>query len=276
MTDGTNLPVGILCKQDIKSAIKDYQLITDTDEEDCFQPCSYDLRIGTIFRDGQIINEYHEKANSKFIIPPGEIVSIATLEEIRLPNDVAATAFPINSQSRKGLMVLNPGHVDPGFNGFLTVKVINLRKVPLPISRGDKIFTIIFEGLPKPVSDPYTSNNPRHKREGFISQQDLEVSPKSLYEIIKISKDETFTTKQDVKNIITTHWISILTIILAIVAALASIIAVILSFKSSNSNSAPIIIPYIDKQSSLKAGDTYFDTMMNYEIAEQHINTEIV
>jgi deoxycytidine triphosphate deaminase len=101
--------------------------------------------IGTIFREDQILRAEGGRANERIIIEPGEIVSVLTLEELNLPGDVAATAFAINSQSREGLMVLNPGHVDPGFRGPLSVKAINLRKVPLSIAGGDKIFTVIFE-----------------------------------------------------------------------------------------------------------------------------------
>ena len=142
----TEVPIGILCKSDISKLIASSNLIADY-EKSCLQSCSYDLRIGTIFRDGQVINETHSRSQEQIIIEPGEIVRVLTLERLKLPKDIAGTAFAINSQSREGLMVLNPGHVDPGFEGPLSVKAINLRKVSLPISREDKIFTVIFEKI---------------------------------------------------------------------------------------------------------------------------------
>jgi len=222
----TEVPIGILCKSDISKLIASSNLIADY-EKSCLQSCSYDLRIGTIFRDGQVINETHSRAQEQIIIEPGEIVSVLTLERLKLPKDIAGTAFAINSQSREGLMVLNPGHVDPGFEGPLSVKAINLRKVSLPISREDKIFTVIFEKIAN-MTEGYGPNVSKKNREQEYNKKDLEVSPKNLFEIIKISKDDSFTTKQDVKSIITFHWMSILTVCLSLVAAIAAIVAVII------------------------------------------------
>jgi deoxycytidine triphosphate deaminase len=188
--------------------------------------------ITTIFREGQILRAEGGRANERIIIEPGEIVSVLTLEELNLPGDVAATAFAINSQSREGLMVLNPGHVDPGFRGPLSVKAINLRKVPLSIAGGDKIFTVIFEKLPKNTR-PYDKNVPREERERDCNKIDLEVSPRNLCEMLKISKDcpfalekdvKAFRTEAEVKQIVTDHWMSRLTLVLAAIAAAVSLV----------------------------------------------------
>ena len=165
MTDEEKtVPVGVLCGKDIERMANERGLIEPYNES-CLQACSYDLRIGTIFREGQVINEKHSRADEQVVIEPGEVVSVLTQEILKLPNDITGTAFAINSQSREGLMVLNPGHVDPGFSGQLSVKAINLRKVALPISRGDKIFTVIFEKLPK-MTEGYKGSMPeRMQRE---------------------------------------------------------------------------------------------------------------
>lgn len=226
----TEVPIGILCKSDISKLIASSNLIADY-EKSCLQSCSYDLRIGTIFRDGQVINETHSRAEEQIIIEPGEIVSVLTLERLKLPKDIAGTAFAINSQSREGLMVLNPGHVDPGFEGSLSVKAINLRKVSLPISREDKIFTVIFEKIAN-TTEGYKKNISKKNREKEYNKKDLEVSPKSLFEIIKISKDDSFTTKHDVQKIVEDHWMSKLTLFLSLVAAIAAISAVIIGLRT--------------------------------------------
>ncbi len=226
----TEVPVGIICKSDILKLIESSNLIADY-ETSCLQSCSYDLRIGTIFRDGQVINETHSRAEEQIIIEPGEIVSVLTLERLKLPKDIAGTAFAINSQSREGLMVLNPGHVDPGFEGPLSVKAINLRKVSLPISREDKIFTVIFEKIAN-MTEGYRTNISKKSREQEYNKKDLEVSPKGLFEIIKISKDDSFTTKQDVQKIITDHRMSQAIVFLSFVAAIAAVLAVIIGLYS--------------------------------------------
>jgi deoxycytidine triphosphate deaminase len=236
----TQVPVGILCGDDIKSLIDEISLITSAEERG-IQSCSYDMRIGTIFREGRILRTEDGHANE--IIQPGEIVSVLTLEELNLPEDIAATAFAINSQSREGLMVLNPGHVDPGFKGPLSVKAINLRKVPLSIAGGDRIFTVIFEKLPKNAR-PYAGNVRRDERERDCNKIDLEVSPSNLCEMLKISRDcpfalvkdvQAFKTEAEVKQIVTDHWMSRLTLGLAAVAALAAIAGLIVMFTADSS-----------------------------------------
>jgi len=224
---------GILGKAEIEAASKaSPPLITNTDDPECFQPASYDLRIGTAFWRGQVINSSHDKANEQFIIQPGEIVSILTLEELTLPNDMIATAFAINQQSREGLMVLNPGHVDPGYRGPLTVKAMNMQKVPLAISIGDRIFTVIFQRLPKPT-EPYRTTESREKREKTLNKIDVEKAPKGLSEILTIHEECPFTTKGEVQDIVIKHWMSWATMILAVLAVIIAALAIVLTWSSS-------------------------------------------
>src|SRR6185437_8683197 len=112
---------GPLTYDDIANELAHKRLIIGG-ELSCVEACSYDMRVGTIFRDGSRISG----AKGQVILQPGDIVSLFTLEELNLPADIAATAFAINAMSSEGLLVLNPGHVDPGFRGPLTVKAINI------------------------------------------------------------------------------------------------------------------------------------------------------
>jgi len=189
------------------------------------QPCSYDFRVGTIFRDGQVINSTHAKARDQFLIQPGEIVSILTLEELKLPADIAGSAFAMNDQSSNGLLVLNPGHVDPGYDGPLTVKALNIRRVPMAISREMNIFTVVFERLSDAADPPYGKTKQRADRERDFNARDVEIAPKSLSELIVLSKDAPFPNRQEVREMIANHWMSYLSIGLSVVAAIASIIA---------------------------------------------------
>ncbi len=145
---------GILSKQDIEAKIDSGELVLNAVKAN-LEACSYDLRIGTIFKNGQIINENHPDANRQFDIQPGEIINLFTWEEIKLSSKIMATVFARNAESSfKGLLVLNPGHIDPGFQGLITIKAINLGKDPLSIQRGQKILTIIFEEMPNVTTSP--------------------------------------------------------------------------------------------------------------------------
>lgn len=201
------MTTGIFAKQDIETAIDRGELILNASKE-CLQACSYDMRIGTIFKEGQIINEAHPQGNEQFTVKPGEVISIFTLEEISLPNNVMATAFAINSQSSRGLLVLNPGHVDPGFKGPLTVKVLNLRKAPLTISRRTRIFTVVFQSILNGTTSPYRNNIPREQREQDFNANDVEVAARNLSELVILGKDSPYPTRQEVKDIVQNHWLT--------------------------------------------------------------------
>lgn len=226
--------VGVLAKQDLESAIDNTFLILNANKAN-LQACSYDMRIGTIFKNDQIINDSHPHGNNQFSIEPGEIISIFTLEELDLPPNVMATAFPINHLSSKGLLVLNPGHVDPGFRGCLTVKAINLRKVPLTISRDIPIFTVIFEVLPHSTTSPYIKNFNREQRERDFNASVVEHATHNISDIIAQSKDSPYATKQEVKEIVQNHWLTWLTLILTFIAAFTGIISIILTITFNRS-----------------------------------------
>lgn len=109
------------------------------------QGASYDLRIGTIFQGGKIISFTDEKeANTIVTLQPSEIVTMLTKESVELPLNIHATVFAINKNSSSGLLILNPGHIDPGFKGPITICAINLSKDQMVLAVDRKIFTIIF------------------------------------------------------------------------------------------------------------------------------------
>jgi deoxycytidine triphosphate deaminase len=234
-------PVGVLAKQDLETAIDQANLILNANKSH-LQACSYDMRVGTIFKNGQILNDTHADGNKQFSIEPGEIISIFTLEELNLPTNVMATAFAMNAQSSRSLLVLNPGHIDPGFKGCLTVKAINFRKVPLTISRDMPIFTVVFEVLPHSTTSPYTKNVTREQQERNFNASVVEQATNNISEIIIQGKDSPYVTKQEAKEIVQNHWMTWLTLILTFVAALSGILAVVLTIVSNppqNQNVSP-------------------------------------
>lgn len=227
-----NTNVGILSRQDIEEAIDNNIIIKDASKSS-LQACSYDMRIGTIFKDGQIINNSHADANHQISVKPGEIISVFTWEELDLPSNIMATVFAINELSSKGLLVLNPGHIDPGFKGCLSVKAVNLRKAPLTISRGTKIFTIVFQILPKSTTTPYDKYIPREERERDFNARDVEVATRNLSELVILGKDSPYPDRREVKEIVQKHWMTWLTLILTLIAALAGVLSVVLTIVNS-------------------------------------------
>ncbi|MDJ0904334.1 MAG: hypothetical protein QNJ55_36690 [Xenococcus sp. MO_188.B8] len=216
---------GILTKQDIENKIDSGSLILHASKNQ-IQACSYDLRIGTIFRDGN-------KSNDSVTVEPGEIISLLTEEELKIPNNMMATVFAINGESSKGLLVLNPGHIDPGFEGHLTVQALNLRKTQLAIQKGESIFTIIFQHLSNSTTSPYSKNVPRDERERNFNSSVVEKIPKHIGELMS-GENSPLVTKQNFQSLLMKHWMSYIPILLSIIGLIIALIAIIMSIPNQN------------------------------------------
>jgi deoxycytidine triphosphate deaminase len=236
-----NKLAGILRKEDIIEEMKAGRLIKEGSEENV-QACSYDMTIGTIFIDKEKLTPTDKKSVT---LSPGAIVSVFTKEELDLPQDIAATAFAINAMSSEGLLVLNPGHIDPGFKGPLTVRAINLRATSKAITFGTRIFTVIFDRLPAATAHPYSQNKTREEREIDFHAKDVEQNPESLFKLVTLGKDKPLMTAEEVDRRITEHMMSraiflgtMLSVVLALIAALFAVIAV---FKDTSNKALPVV-----------------------------------
>jgi len=110
------------------------------------QPSSFDLTVGTIYlpetkatAPGGI-----DRPLRKWALPPGHTAVVETAETLDMPKDVAAFGFPPARLSVQGLLMTNPGHVDPGYVGKLRFTVINMGKKDLTLEQGQAVATLLF------------------------------------------------------------------------------------------------------------------------------------
>jgi deoxycytidine triphosphate deaminase len=218
---------GILTGEDIWEEIENGRLIKYAIREGV-QACSYDLRIGTIFSESKILRKSSpEQDPDPVILGPGGIISLFTWEELELPDDISATAFAMNVMSSQGVLVLNPGHVDPGFRGALTVRIINVRATSKALLFGTPIFTVIFQRLPKATNRPYNSNKPRAEREIAFKAIDVEQNPKTLLRLLKAGDEKPLMTPEEIDRRITKHWATLVTLVLAVLTTVLAFAATI-------------------------------------------------
>src|SRR5574341_966324 len=140
-----------LTKQEILAKVSSRRpLILNTPEstseefKESFQPDSYDLRIGPTAVNGRL--EITEK-QQLYWLRPGEKAIVLTKEDVDMPANLAAEVSPTNYLLKEGLLVIAPSHVDPGYKGPLTARVINLSNNDYPLKLGDRILTIRFYQL---------------------------------------------------------------------------------------------------------------------------------
>ncbi|MFX0194586.1 MAG: hypothetical protein ACFFCW_00565 [Candidatus Hodarchaeota archaeon] len=158
--------MSILRDEDIYNEIQDEKLISSglpkeevkfEDIDSSIQPSSLDLHVGKIYIPDQNF-EYSNKIpipGEEHVLQPGETVTVTTREELRLPDDVAGIGFPPSKVSEKGILTTNPGHIDPGYRGYIHLTIINMGKKAYTLRTGDPVVTLLFFRLTRPVKVDY-------------------------------------------------------------------------------------------------------------------------
>jgi deoxycytidine triphosphate deaminase len=118
------------------------------------QPCSVDLRISEVFlpfRD-QESNVETVHRTSCHSLGVGESVKVTTAEGFDLNNDCGALVVAPARLTRRGLILPDIGHVDPGFHGQLRITIINMGREPYELKTGSTIVTVLLFHLSKAAS----------------------------------------------------------------------------------------------------------------------------
>ena len=146
----------VLSDQDIKAEIRARELITTEDGEDCSENLGvrwacYDFRIGHVIgKNKGVITDQKES----IILRPGELVTLLSKEWVHLPNNITGLVIPRNKQAQRGILILNAGHVDPGYYGQVMAQVVNLSDQDRSIQLEDftqSVFAIVFNYLHTPA-----------------------------------------------------------------------------------------------------------------------------
>ena len=102
-----------------------------------------------------------------FVLHPGEFVLGATVEEVALPDDLAARLEGKSSLGRLGLLThATAGFIDPGFYGQITLELSNVARLPILLRPGMKIGQLCFLRLSSPARRPYGSTGLGSKYQG--------------------------------------------------------------------------------------------------------------
>lgn len=131
-------------------------------KESPVQASSIDLHVGNIYLPGEKETDLGGVKNPKddYSLKTGETAVVTTAETLHLPNDIAGFGFPPSSVSFKGLLMTNPGHVDPGYQGVMRFTVINMGSDPYCLQRGGRIVTLLLFKLSAPVHANWQERNP--------------------------------------------------------------------------------------------------------------------
>lgn len=147
------------------------------------QPCSVDLSAAEIFLpfkkgiDASEIDPDKVSRRKKHTLNVGESVKVSTKERLKLDNYHCGLITIPARISRRGIIVPDVGHIDPGFEGELRLTFMNMGRDPFELKAGDKIATILLFELGDPVGV------------GLKDRQGLQPYDSSLTDIVHLSAD---------------------------------------------------------------------------------------
>lgn len=163
----------LLSDTDIEAELDSGRLIIEPHDPALIQPASIDVRLGRLFR----VFETHRYPaidpaadqdgltrlvrvgdSERFVLHPGEFVLAATLEQVTLPDDLAARLEGKSSLGRLGLLTHSTaGFIDPGFTGRITLELSNVAALPILLHPGMKVGQLCFFRMTSPARLPYGS-----------------------------------------------------------------------------------------------------------------------
>ncbi|HEX8191681.1 MAG TPA: dCTP deaminase [Allosphingosinicella sp.] len=142
-----------LAYQDIKGLIDERNLVAPADPG-CIGPASYELRIGSAL----MLGDRESKPiaiGQEFVMRPFSHLLIGTLEQVNMPDDLAADLSLKSKFGRSGFFPWYQGFVDPGYQGHLTLSVVNMSSHPVLLKGGMGMCHIIFRKLSGSTSKAY-------------------------------------------------------------------------------------------------------------------------
>lgn len=160
----------MLSDSTIKDMVATGHLGLDPYDPELVQPASVDIRLDRFFRTmfpdisvidpadpADIMDEMVEIADGdSFWLPPNDFVLGSTLERVSVPLNLACRVEGKSSLGRIGLMIHSTaGWVDPGFNGYITLEISNVARVPILLHPGMLIGQLAFMYLDRPAAVPY-------------------------------------------------------------------------------------------------------------------------
>lgn len=120
-------------------------------EDDQIRPASIDLSL----HEELAIPEYNvfysfdddfeiSKNHVRNFLRPGLFTLGSTREYIKLPNNLSGIVYGRSSIGRNGLIIENAGFIDPGFEGNITLELLNCTKTPMQLKEGMRICQIVL------------------------------------------------------------------------------------------------------------------------------------
>jgi dCTP deaminase len=92
------------------------------------------------------LHQKHERYeipfDQKFLLHPGSLALVPTLEWIKLPRDIIGTVTARSTWAREGLSIATATLIEPNYEGIVTLELANLGQIPITLYPGLRIAQI--------------------------------------------------------------------------------------------------------------------------------------
>jgi deoxycytidine triphosphate deaminase/cell division protein FtsB len=105
-----------------------------------YRTASYDLQVGKII-------DHSGKVVESVEVPAQGMVRVISRERLILPSDTVANATVKTSLCDDGVLAINIGVVDPGYEGLISSTLINFGKSAFPVRTGDVFLRVTFHQI---------------------------------------------------------------------------------------------------------------------------------
>ena len=111
---------------------------------------------------------------TRFLLHPGSLALVPTLEWLELPENVLGTVTARSTWAREGLSIATATLIEPGYKGIVTLELSNLGQIPIALYPGLTIAQIAFIGVRGRTRrrKPGQFGSSFEPREGTIAKED--------------------------------------------------------------------------------------------------------
>lgn len=122
-----------------------------------------------------------------FIVQPGEFILGATLEKIKIPDDMVARVEGRSSLGRLGIIIHSTaGFVDAGFEGTITLEITNINRMPVALYPGMRVCQLAFEEMSSPAEVPYSKKgSSKYQGQVYPEESKIASDPEFLKKVLR-------------------------------------------------------------------------------------------
>ncbi len=108
-----------------------------------------------------------------FLLHPGTLALVPTLEWVHLPKDLQGIVTARSSWAREGLNIATATIVNPGYRGIITLELANFGEIPIKLYPGLRLAQIAFYTLVQVLA----TNNDDESDKGYDGQFKFSFEP---------------------------------------------------------------------------------------------------